>query len=112
MQRFFTVVVVILFSMFAFAGPQVNAGQEGKLSPALREILAQTSDTVDLSSYASSMQVFSPNGLIVLPIAPGGGTADELGVLVKLAHPFFGTSFLGLPVMVSTGTILGMKVPL
>ncbi|HHR84995.1 MAG TPA: hypothetical protein ENL23_01450, partial [Candidatus Acetothermia bacterium] len=29
-----------------------------------------------------------------------------------LAHPFFGPMFLGLPVTVSTGTILGMRIPL
>jgi len=112
MQRFFTVVAVILFSMFAFLGPQADAGQEAKLSPALREVLAQAGDTTDLSRYASTMQVFGPKGLIVLPIAPGEGSGEELGVLVKVRHPFFGASFLGLPVTVSTGTILGMKIPL
>ena len=112
MQRFFTVVAVILFSMFAFLGPQADAGQEAKLSPALREMLVQAGNTTDLSSYASTMQVFGPNGLIVLPIAPGEGSGEELGVLVKIRHPFFGASFLGLPVTVSTGTILGMRIPL
>ncbi|HHR85312.1 MAG TPA: hypothetical protein ENL23_03065, partial [Candidatus Acetothermia bacterium] len=68
MQRFFTVVVVILFSIFTIASPKADAGQEGKLSPALREMLSQTADNVDLSGYASSMQIFSSKGLVVLPI--------------------------------------------
>ncbi len=111
MQRFLTVAVVILLLLFALPG-LADAGQEGKLSPTLREIVAQTGDTADLSAYASSLQVFSSKGLLVLPIGPGGENGDELGVLVKVRHPFFGANFLGLPVMVSTGTILGMRIPL
>jgi subtilisin family serine protease len=85
-------------------------GQEGgKLSPALRMILADTRENGDLSRYASSMQVFGPSGLIVSPIE---SVSKELGVLVKVRYPFFGSSFLGLPVTVSTGTILGMRVSL
>ena len=112
MRRFFTVVAVILLSMLTFLAPQADAGQETKLSPILREILAQAHGTADLSSYASSMQVFGPKGLIVLPIASADSPAEELGVLVKVRHPFFGMNFLGLPVTVSTGTILGMRIPL
>ena len=111
MQRFLTVAVVILFLIFALAG-LADAGQEGKLSPTLREIVAQTGDTADLSAYASSLQIFSSKGLLILPIGPGEENGDELGVLVKVRHPFFGANFLGLPVMVSTGTILGMRIPL
>lgn len=112
MQRLFIVVIVLFFSVSAFCAPQANAGQEAKLSPALREMLSRIGDIEDLSRYAPSMQVFGPNGLIILPITPSDDTAEELGVLVKLRHPFFGMSFLGLPVTVSTGTILGMKIPL
>ena len=112
MQRLFIVVIVLFFLVSPFCAPQADAGQEAKLSPALREMLSRIGDIEDLSRYASSMQVFGPNGLIILPITPGGDTAEELGVLVKVRHPFFGMSFLGLPVTVSTGTILGMKIPL
>ncbi|HHE51831.1 MAG TPA: hypothetical protein ENL30_02065 [Candidatus Acetothermia bacterium] len=106
LRRFLVVLFVVLLGLSLV----VFAGQEGKLSPMLRELLSQ--GDVDLSSYASSMEVFSTKGLVIVPVAPGGEGADELGVLVKLTHPFFGASFLGLPVMVSTGTILGMRVPL
>ena len=103
--------IVVLFVCLSISLTVLAAGQEGKLSPMLREVLAHGS-SADLSSYAPSMEVFSAKGLVVIPVPPGGGQANEMGVLVKLAHPFFGTSFLGLPVMVSTGTILGMRVPL
>jgi subtilisin family serine protease len=75
-------------------------------------LLDRGDGSADLAEYSSSMQVFGPDGLIVLPIDPGGGAADEFGVLVKVRRPFFGASFLGLPVTVSTGTILGMRVSL
>ncbi len=95
--------LIFLFSLVLWGG------QEVKLSPALRMVLAEMGGDDDLSRYASSMQVFGSKGLIVSPI---GSKGEELGVLVKLSYPFFGSSFLGLPVTVSTGTILGMKVSL
>jgi|GEM_PF-6732474 len=107
MQRLFIVVIVLFFSVTAFFAPQTDAGQEAKLSPALREMLSKIGDIEDLSGYALTMQVFGPNGLIIVPITPGGDMAEELGVLVKVRDPFFGMSFLGLPVTVSTGRSSG-----
>jgi subtilisin family serine protease len=100
------VLVIFLFSLLSFCG------QEAKLSPVLRMVLAESSEEEDLSRYSSSMQVFGPNGPIVFPIESDGEKGEELGVLVKVRYPFFGSSFLGFPVAVSTGTILGMKVSL
>ncbi len=100
--------IIATFMIFLFS-LLLLGGQEAKLSPVLRMILAEKSEDGDLSRYASSMQVFGPGGLIVSPIEPNG---EKLGVLVKVSYPFYGSSFLGLPVTVSTGTILGMKVSL
>ena len=107
MRKLIIVVVFLFLTLVAFAG-------EEKLSPTLRQILAraESENTIDLSSYAPSLAVFDSKGLIRFPILPGEEGGDRLGVLVKVIHPFWGSSFLGLPVAVSTGTILGMRVTL
>lgn len=112
MRKLIVVVVFLFLSLVAFAGADF-AGEE-KLSPTLRQILAQAESeiAIDLSSYAPSIAVFNSKGLIRFPIFTGGESGDRLGVLVKVIRPFWGSSFLGLPVAVSTGTILGMRVTL
>ncbi len=107
MRKLIIVVVFLFFTLVAFAG-------EEKLSPTLRQILAraESENAIDLSSYAPSLAVFDSKGLIRFPVLPGEEGGDRLGVLVKVIHPFWGSSFLGLPVAVSTGTILGMRVTL
>ena len=107
LRKLIVVVVFLFLSLVAFAG-------EEKLSPTLRQILARAESeiAIDLSSYAPSIAVFNSKGLIRFPIFTGGESGDRLGVLVKVIHPFWGSSFLGLPVAVSTGTILGMRVTL
>jgi subtilisin family serine protease len=107
LRKLIVVLVLLSLSLVAFAGGE-------RLSPVLREILAQaeSENGIDLSSYAPSMEVFNSKGLIRFPIPPGEESADRLGVLVKVRHPFWGTNFLGLPVGVSTGTILTMRVTL
>ncbi len=112
MRKLIVVVVFLFLTLVAFAGAAV-AGEE-KLSPTLRQILARagSESAIDLSSYAPSLAVFNSTGLIRFPILPGGEGGDRLGVLVKVIHPFWGSSFLGLPVAVSTGTILGMRLTL
>jgi len=107
LRKLIIVVVFLFFTLVAFAG-------EEKLSPTLRQILAraESENAIDLSSYVPSLAVFDSKGLIRFPVLPGGEGGDCLGVLVKVIHPFWGSSFLGLPVAVSTGTILGMRVTL
>ena len=103
----------VLVMIFIFALSLLSFGQqEAKLAPVLRMMLAKVGENADLSSYASSMQVFRDSGLIIAPIGSGSDKGDELGVLVKLSYPFVGSSFLGLPVTVSTGTIIAMRVSL
>ncbi len=107
MRKLIIVVVFLFLTLVAFAG-------EEKLSPTLRQILAraESENAIDLSAYAPSMAVFNSKGLIRFPVLPGEESGDRLGVLVKVIHPFWGSSFLGLPVAVSTGTILGIRVTL
>ncbi len=107
MRKLIIVVAFLFLTLVAFAG-------EEKLSPTLRQILAraESENAIDLSSYAPSLAVFDSKGLIRFPVLPGGEGGDRLGVLVKVIHPFWGSRFLGLPVAVSTGTILGMRVTL
>jgi subtilisin family serine protease len=107
LRKLIVVVVFLFLTLVAFAG-------EEKLSPILRQILAraESENATDLSFYAPSMAVFNSKGLIRFPILPGEESGDRVGVLVKVIHPFWGSSFLGFPVAVSTGTILGMRVTL
>ncbi len=106
MRKLIVLIVLLNLGLVAFAGTE-------KLAPSLRQVLAQAqTGTVNLSRYAPSMAVFGPQGLIRVPILPGGGGADRLGVLVKVRSPVFGGTFLGLPIGVSTGTILTLRVTL
>lgn len=116
MQKF--TIVVLFFAAFvgaasagaAFAGAAF-AGT-ARLSPALREILvrAEGVDRFDLAVYAPAMQVFSGKGMIIDPLVPGEERGERIGVLVKARRPVWGARFLGLPVDLSTGTILTMRV--
>ncbi len=84
----------------------VALGDAAKLSPALRLLLAG-----DPGITAEGLPGFGappPGAVFTLPFPTG----EPIRVLVKLTHPFFGTSFLEFPVSVSTGTVLGMRVPL
>ena len=83
-----------------------TAAMAAKLSPYLRLLLAGDTDAT-----AESIPGFGnlpPGSTITFPFP----TDEPIRVLVKLSHPFFGTSFLGFPVTVSTGTIIGMRVPI
>jgi len=110
MQRLLLTLILLTLSLSLFA-PRADGGQE-RLDPVLRAVLAQATDGQVLLPYASEMAVFDTSGLIVVPAPIFGQDANKVGVLVKVSHPFWGTSFLGLPVTVSTGTILGMRVTL
>lgn len=91
------------------------AGQE-RLHPSLRELLAwaSTTDSFDLATLASRMQIFTAAGMI-LPsqvFLVTTGEVEQVGVLVKVSRSVWGKRFLGLPVQISTGTILSMAVSL
>lgn len=97
-----------------------DGAAEGRLHPYLRAILSfdERDETFDLSRLSPSMEVLTSQG-IVLPPSPGfiiGGNAplsgERIGVLVKARRAVFGRTFLGLPVGVTTGTVLTMRVSL
>ncbi len=92
----FTIGLICLISAVAL-------GDAAKLSPYLRMLLTSDPEVTGkgLSGFGAPPPVFT------LPFPTG----EPIRVLVKLTHPFFGTSFLGFPVTVSTGTIIGMSVP-
>jgi len=79
-------------------------GDTGKLSPYLRLLLAESLQVKPAS--LPGLGIVPPKWEVTLPFPTG----EPLRVLVKLRRPFFGERFLGLPVTVSTGTILGMKL--
>ncbi len=99
MQRFFAFLLVIGLICLIF----VSALGAEKLSPYLRLLLA-----ADPKIAPAALPGFggTPPGF-TLPFP----TNEPIRVLVKLSHPFFGTSLLGFPVIVSTGTIVGLRVP-
>jgi len=111
------VLFVLVFAWLAVPG---WGGDLGRLHPLLRGVLSQFEQDpgIRLESIARL------NGAAALPgVLPpvgwgfelGGQVAvygERLGVLVKTRHTVFGNSFLGLPVWVSTGTILGLRVSL
>ena len=106
----FFIGLVCLFVLFALGGEEC-------LHPYLRAVLAQAdkADVFDLASLAPVMQVFTRNGSILPATPPCNGTTVEgerIGILVKVRHSVWEASFLGMPVGVSTGTILTMKVTL
>ncbi len=107
---FFAASLCLIVELFA------SGGQE-QLHPYLRAVLSQTERTgaLNLAGLSSFLQVFGADG-VILPCLPLFGGVEEkgesIGVLVKVTRPMWGASFLGLPVGVSTGTILCMRVTL
>jgi len=83
----------------------VVLGDAAKLSPYLRLLLAGNPEVTGKS--LPGFGELPPGFGFTLPFPTG----EPIRVLVKLSHPFFGTSFLGFPVGVSTGTIIWMSVP-
>lgn len=83
----------------------VALGNAAKLSPYLRLLLAGNPEVT--AEGLPGFGELPPGSGFTLPFPTG----EPIRVLVKLTHPFFGTSFLGFPVTVSTGTIIGMRVP-
>jgi len=71
-------------------------------------------DSLELTTLASKMQIFTAAGLFlpsqVVLVTPGD--VEHVGVLVKVSRRVLGKHFLGLPVQLSTGTILSMAVGL
>jgi subtilisin family serine protease len=105
-------IILIVLLGLGFAGVTATAATE-KLAPSLRRLLTlEQAGTLSLSNYSRSMAVFGPQGLIRIPIGSGTSDGDRLGVLVKVRMPILGGDFLGLPIGVSTGTILTLRVTL
>jgi len=77
-----------------------------RLHPALRILVA---DTADQEGTPVSVQSYFDADRYQVTVSAQTGEA-RIGVLVKLAHPFSGRSYAGLPVLGSTGSILGMDV--
>ncbi len=101
MRRIFAFLFAVALIGLIFVG---TTGRTAKLSPYLRLLLASSPEI-----NAESLPEFGslpPGYAITFPFP----TDEPIRVLVKLSHPFFGTSFLGFPVTVSTGTIIGMRV--
>ncbi len=113
MRKF--VFALLFFATLFLVGVGASAGQE-RLHPSLRELLARasTTDSFDLATLASRMQIFTAAGLFlpsqVFFATPG--EVEQVGVLVKVSRSVWGKRFLGLPVQMSTGTILSMAVSL
>ena len=81
----------------------VGWGMTTKLSPTLQMWVTGQPPVATMDSLGGS----PPGGEITLPVPAG----EPIHVLVKLVHPFFGMTFLGYPVTVTTGTIIGLRVP-
>jgi subtilisin family serine protease len=81
-------------------------GGLSRLHPALRILVA---DAADQGGTPVSVQSYFDANRYAVSVSAETGEA-RIGVLVKLAHPFFGRSYGGLPVLGTTGSVLGMDV--
>ncbi|MCK4411515.1 hypothetical protein KAV67_04430, partial [Candidatus Bipolaricaulota bacterium] len=84
-------------------------GDEAVLHPSLRNILHQLAQdkSINLGGFVSHLQIF--------PLKSTTSTHVDLiewkfGVLVQTHQGLFGQTFLGIPILVNTGTIIGMQV--
>ncbi len=93
-----------LFVLGAFAEETPN--RLSRLDPALRILVA---DAVEPGEPPVSVRSHFDADRYEVSVAPETGEA-RLGVLVKLARPFAGRSFAGLPVHGSTGSIVAVDV--
>ena len=114
--------LLLLFFVVALAGvllPAAGANLD-RLHPYLRAVLswAERDATFGLERLAESVQVSNSQGIVLPPsfgIDVGGTVApvgERIGVLVKTRRAEWGNTFLGLPVSVTTGTVLGLRVSL
>ena len=78
----------------------------GRLDPALRILV---SEAAAQEGAPVSVQAHFDRDRYEVSISPDTGEA-RIGVLVKLAGPFAGPSYAGLPVLGSTGSIVAMDV--
>lgn len=93
-----------LFVLGAFAEETPN--RLSRLDPALRILVA---DVVDPGEPPVSVRSHFDADRYEVSVSPETGEA-RLGVLVKLARPFAGRSFAGLPVLGCTGSIVAVDV--
>ena len=101
-------VLCLLCLGFFVAGAAAEDSSSGlsRLHPVLRILVADTADQE--GSPVSVQSHYDADRYEVSVSAETGET--RIGVLVKLARPFSGRSYAGLPVLCSTGSILGMDV--
>ena len=98
--------LLLCFGFFMIAGAAEDGSDRlGRLDPALRMFVA---DVTSGDAVVSVQSHFDPARYAVSTTAETGET--QIGVLVKLARPFDGASYAGIPVGGSTGTIVGMDV--
>ena len=102
----FLLVCVMAVVVFADA-------EQAKLHPYLQFLIGADGSVEGLSHPYSSgrLQVFYGDGVGVRS-ALAGGSGLRIGVLVKVRRPVWMPTFLGLPVFVNTGSVLGMRVTL
>lgn len=84
-------------------------GDEAVLHPSLRDILQQLAQdkNINLARFVGHLQVLPSKRA-----RSGHVDLDEgqFGVLVQTRRGLFGQTFLGIPILVNTGTIIGMRV--
>jgi len=98
---------LLCFGLFvAGAGGEAAPDILRRLDPALRILVTDASYREEPS--VSLQSVFDPDRYAITPSGKPGEA--RIGVLVKLARTFFGSSYVGLPVGGSTGRIVGMDV--
>ena len=90
--------VMVLLSLVASAEPL----ESGRLHPALRPLLGPGASLTD-GPFGSS------GGFLILRPSD---SVERIRCLVKARYPVLGTTFLGLPVAVTTGTIVALDVSL
>jgi subtilisin family serine protease len=99
--------ILCLLGLFVVgAWAEGGSARLSRLDPALRILVA---DAEDQGATPVSVQSHFDAERYEVTVSPETGEA-RIGVLVKLARPFFGKRYAGLPVLASTGSILGMEV--
>jgi subtilisin family serine protease len=84
-------------------------GDEAVLHPSLRSILQQLAQdtSINLGGFVSHLQIFPLKRTTTTHVDP---VEWQFGVLVQTHQGLFGQAFLGIPILVNTGTIIGMQV--
>jgi len=104
------VVAISVCAILLFACSQAMAdladSHLARLDPALRALIIEA-DSAETPLSPSSLLGDGIHYEISIPLDP---EQEKIGVLVKLSRAFFGSSWLGVPVEWSTGSVLGLSV--